>query len=294
MLNAGHPGFAHAPVIKAIVGIVILSTVFGAIIGSQTRLTLRMHDVTEYKQVWRLVTHNFVFTTPGEFLFGIVLLYFFRQFERQMGSSRFAAFAVITASVYTAILAAFQVMFPRIMPASGPYSLVFGSIVYFFFETPKIYHFQLLGGLELSDKAFAYLIALQLVFSSPPRSAVSCSAALAAGLSYRIPPIRDHADIPDFIVAPFARYVLPLMGTTQRSTILRSSRGRRHLDIGNPRAHRNGLAIGTGEAGPPPISEGNIDTLIAMGFSREQSISALVRCNDDVQRATEQLLNTSG
>jgi hypothetical protein len=41
------------------------------------------------QELWRLLTSSLCFTTPGEALFGLVLLYQFRVFERQLGSSKF-------------------------------------------------------------------------------------------------------------------------------------------------------------------------------------------------------------
>lgn len=283
MLNAGHPGFVHAPVTKAVIALVVLSTVFGSIIGSQTRLTLRLPEIINNLQLWRLFTHNFVFTTPGELLFGVVLLYFFRQFERQMGSSRYAAFALVTASIHTFALCIAQLLSPSLLPASGPYALVFSCLVHFFFETPKIYHFQLLGALEFSDKSFAYLLAVQLTCSDPPRSLLSFAAALAAGLAYRLPGVREHADFPDSVVAACSSYVLPLLATNQRT----STRSRRQYE----RMRTGGAVVREREHA---VSEDNVETLVAMGFSREQSVAALQRNHDDVHRATEQLLAASG
>jgi len=46
------------------------------------------------KQIWRLVTSQWIFTSTGEFIFGILLLYIFRSFERRYGSSKFAVFCL--------------------------------------------------------------------------------------------------------------------------------------------------------------------------------------------------------
>lgn len=283
MLHAGHPGFVHAPVTKAIIALVVLATVFGSILGSQTRLTLNLSDAIHNLHLWRLFTHNFVFTTPGELIFGIVLLYYFRQFERQMGSSRFAAFALITATLCTVFLSLFQLVFPTGVPAPGPYALIFASLVHFFFETPKIYHFHLFGALHLSDKSFAYLLALQLIASRPPRSLLSTFIALLSGILYRLPPLRER-DLPDFLITFCSTYVLPFLGTNPRPSRFRP---RRHHHRHHHHHHHHNRG-----ASPPaqPIAEANVDTLVAMGFSREQSIAALHQNQDDIQRATDQLL----
>lgn len=303
MISAGQPGFLHAPVSKAIITTVVLATVFGSIIGSQTRLTLRISEITTHFQIWRLFTHNFVFTTPGELLFGVVLLYFFRQFERQLGSSRFAAFAFITTCIYTILLVSLQLFLSTsiltadvasaLTPASGPYALIFASVVFFFFETPKIYHFQILGALELSDKFFPYLLTVQLICSSPPRSLISCAAALISGLLYRFPGVRENADTPEPIVSFCSRFLLPWIRTSSRPE---TTRGRITIlsDSQNSGPRGRSTSISTESNDAVPISESNVDTLIQMGFSQEQSISALVRSQDDVQRATDMLLSTSG
>ena len=48
------------------------------------------------RELWRLVTSSLCFTAPGEALFGLVLLYNFRVFERQRGSSKFGVRALPT------------------------------------------------------------------------------------------------------------------------------------------------------------------------------------------------------
>lgn len=41
-------------------------------------------------QFWRLITSHLFFTSPGELLFGTLLIYYFRLLERQMGTEKFA------------------------------------------------------------------------------------------------------------------------------------------------------------------------------------------------------------
>lgn len=305
MLNAGQAGFVHAPVTKTIVAVVVLTTVFGSVIESQARLTLHFNAIVEGFQFWRLFTHHFVFTTPGELLFGIVLLYFFRQFERQLGASRFAALALTTSSVYTAVLFVLQMIDARLIAVSGPYSLIFASLVHFFFETPKIYHFQLLGILDLSDKTFIYLLAVQLVFSMPPRSFISCLAALISGALFRIPVVRNHVDIPEPIVQFFSVYILPWLGTAPRNPMFRRTRSAaRQARVA---AAVNGLLDASartqdGQVGDETaqdtvvvedIIDEHVEMLVSMGFSRDNSITALRRTHNDVQAATEILLRST-
>lgn len=299
MLNAGQPGFVNAPVTKFVIGVVVVATLFGSILGSQKRLVLSMDAVIKHGQLWRLATHNFVFSTPGELLFGVVLLYYFRQFERQMGSSRFAALATFTASLHTLGLLVFHLLLPSSLPrpASGPYALVFACLVRFAFETPALYVFQLVGSLSLTDKTFPYLLALQLVLSDPARSLPPILTATVAGLAARIPFIAHRLDTPKVLVNFSSSTLLPLLNTAPPpSRMMPGRRIRQRRDhVARGTANADGerrdesRPISTAEA-QASVSGAHIDTLIAMGFSRQRSISALLRSNDDVQMATEQLL----
>jgi hypothetical protein len=57
------------------------------------KLNSLMGDVVGRFQLWRLATNHFFFTSPGEVLFGLILFYYFRLFERQMGSAKFGVHA---------------------------------------------------------------------------------------------------------------------------------------------------------------------------------------------------------
>ncbi len=46
--------------------------------------------LSSLSQAWRLGTSQFAFATNGELVVGLILLYNFRQFERQFGSKKFA------------------------------------------------------------------------------------------------------------------------------------------------------------------------------------------------------------
>lgn len=228
MLNAGHAGFVHAPVTKVIISTVVLTTVFGSIIESRTRLTLNLTSVIKSHQFWRLLTHHFVCSTPGELLFGTVLIYFFRQYERQLGSSKFSSIIFLSSTIYTILLLLYLNYLPQLIaPASGPYSCIFMILLYFMFETPKIYHLQVLGLFNLSDKTFPYLILIQLLLSSPPSSFVSSFFAIIAALICRFPFISTFCDWPQPIISMSSNYILPYIGTTPRPSTV-SAQARRN------------------------------------------------------------------
>jgi membrane associated rhomboid family serine protease len=219
-------------VTKAILISVVSTTLFASIAGTHSKLSLNALSVLQHGEAWRLVTHNFLFATPGELLFGVVLLYFLRQFERQMGSSRFFAFAMLSASFYTTELFLLDLAIGRrVVLSSGPYPFIFASMVRFFFETPKIYEFQLFGNLSLSDKSFPYLLAVQLVFSSIPQSLICLGCGIVGGLVLRLPVLQPYIQTPTPLVSLASTTILPLMDTAPAN----STRARR---LSHPRRGR--------------------------------------------------------
>ena len=57
---------------------------------------LGLQKVVQKLQLWRLVTAPFVFSSTPELLFGLYLLYFFRVFERQIGSNKYMVWPVVS------------------------------------------------------------------------------------------------------------------------------------------------------------------------------------------------------
>lgn len=250
MLSVGHAGFVYAPVTKAMVSMVILTTVFGSIISSQSRLTLHYEAVRHSYQLWRVLTHHFVFSTPGELLFGMVLMYYFRQFERHVGSSKFCFNLTIVSLLYTGLLLLVQWLCFRylieyqqqhhhhattvtdiIAIASGPYAFIMMTVVQFIFETPRIYHFQLFKLVHLSDKTLPFLTVVQLLLSNPPASLTSAACAAVAALTYRIVVhalgLDPYLDFPQPLVAFASTSILPWLNTSPPSNAVSSAAARR-------------------------------------------------------------------
>lgn len=47
-----------------------------------------VNPTPRFSHFWRIFTHQLFFNSAGDMLFGLLLLYSFRVFERQMGSER--------------------------------------------------------------------------------------------------------------------------------------------------------------------------------------------------------------
>lgn len=96
-------------------------------------------------QVWRLLTSHLVFNNMGQAFFGLIALYNLRQFERQLGAKKFAAFLVISyiISLFSQILVLFLVNTvggQHFVFDNGPYFLIFALLSLFYCKRLIIYN----------------------------------------------------------------------------------------------------------------------------------------------------------
>ncbi|TVU00743.1 hypothetical protein EJB05_53826 [Eragrostis curvula] len=183
-MNGGIPGFRNAPASRAVV---VAAALFSVTFGFRGRLR-DLGLVYEKLQIWRLIISLFAFSSTPELIFGAALLYYFRVFERQIGSNKYAVFIIFSTvvSVLLQILALGYLKDPSLdMLTSGPYGLIFASYVPFFFDIPISMKFRIFG-LSVSDKSFVYLAGLQLLFSSGRHSIIPGLSGILAGLLYRM------------------------------------------------------------------------------------------------------------
>ncbi|TVU34733.1 hypothetical protein EJB05_16582 [Eragrostis curvula] len=276
-MNGGIPGFRNAPASRAVV---VAAALFSVTFGFRGRLRdlglsyqasspsrlprvfhSEINSVYEKLQIWRLIISLFAFSSTPELIFGAALLYYFRVFERQIGSNKYAVFIIFSTvvSVLLQILAlgylkgsllfVYCIQFfsdirstdPSLdMLTSGPYGLIFASYVPFFFDIPISMKFRIFG-LSVSDKSFVYLAGLQLLFSSGRHSIIPGLSGILAGLLYRM-----------------------------------NTFGIRRLK-------------GTHSA-TQDLTESSIATLVSMGFDRTSAMRALALTNYDVNLASNILL----
>lgn len=126
-----------------------------------------------------------LFATPGELLFGSILIYYFRILERQMGISRFAAYVAVSITISTLLQIAALVAFPATIKAfsSGPYGYIFSSLTLVYLRIPRLHNLSVFG-IPVTDKFFAYLLAAQMAFSSTPASLFSAAIGIITGCIY--------------------------------------------------------------------------------------------------------------
>ncbi|KAJ0521320.1 putative peptidase S54, rhomboid domain-containing protein [Helianthus annuus] len=149
--------------------------------------TVFIKDIWKKLQLWKLIVSVFAFSSTPELMFGAYLLYYFRVFERQIGSNKysvFVSFSIIVSTLLQLFAQAFLNDPALSMLTSGPYGLIFSSFVPFFFDIPVSTRFRV-SSVSFSDKSFIYLAGLQLLLSSWKRSLIPGLCGILAGSLYR-------------------------------------------------------------------------------------------------------------
>ncbi|KAK3162232.1 hypothetical protein QOZ80_1BG0087160 [Eleusine coracana subsp. coracana] len=284
-MNGGLPGFHNAPASRAVVVSAALFSITFGFRGRSLNLGLSYQSVYEKLQIWRLITSLFAFSSTPELIFGAALLYYFRVFERQIGSNKYAVFIVFSTviSVLLQILALGYLKDPSSNPlTSGPYGLIFASYVPFFFDIPISMKFRIFG-LSLSDKSFVYLAGLQLLFSSGRRSVIPGLSGILAGLLYRLNTFGiRRLKFPELSISLFSRIPWPFPNNSYQGLPTTETDG----SIPSHQVRQN---EGTFSASQDP-AESSIATLVSMGFDRNSAMQALVLTNNDVNLASNILL----
>lgn len=196
--------------------------------------------------------------------------------------------------------------------SSGPYTIL-GSTLYLFHRyTPRL-HPRIVSILEfeLSEKAFTYFFALQVIGSHGYYSVIPTFCGYIAGFLYcsKALPISKW-EFPDFvyrcsysIVSPFVEsqpsaltfvYDMGRGANRPRGVVpntaasWNSSRGDTDRRNSRPLVHP---PPSQNESLPPsPPSEEAIETLMAMGFDHESVVRTLQQCDNNVEVAANRLL----
>ncbi|CAA7060515.1 unnamed protein product [Microthlaspi erraticum] len=288
-MNGGPSGFHNAPVTKAFVITSALFTVFFGIRGRSSKLGLSYQDIFEKFRIWKLIMSTFAFSSTPELMFGLYLLYYFRVFERQIGSNKYSVFILFSGTV-SLLLEVFLLSFLKDTTAnlltSGPYGLIFASFIPFYLDIPVSTRFRVFG-VSFSDKSFIYLAGVQLLLSSWKRSLFPGVCGIIAGSLYRLNILGIRkAKFPEFVTSFFSRLSLPSFSSSPPSAPSRTIVGTISPNTGR-RPERSQPAPVTSQVEP---SEEAIATLVSMGFDRNAARQALVHARNDVNAATNILL----
>ncbi|KAI3993984.1 hypothetical protein MKX01_002997 [Papaver californicum] len=291
-MNGGPSGFQNAPVSRAFVLASGLLTIYFGIQGRSSTLGLSYLDGFKKLKIWKLIASVFAFSSTPELMFGLYLLYYFRVFERQIGSNKYSVFilfSVIVSSVFE-VLAFTLLKDPTLnILTSGPYGLIFSSFVPFYFDIPVSTRFRIFG-VSISDKSFIYLAGLQLLFSSWKRSILPGICGILAGSLYRLNILRIRKiKFPAFIASFFSRLSFPSPGIAPPTTSGRNVIGNVPSFTGREVQRNNPIAPPAFTTEPP---EESITTLVSMGFDRNTARQALIHARNDINMATNILLES--
>lgn len=288
-MNGGPSGFNNAPVTKIFIIACVLFTILAGIQGRSAKVALSYQDIFGKLRIWKLIMSVFAFSSTPELMFGLYLLYYFRVFERQIGSNKYSVFILfsVIVSVFFEVGALAFLKDPMNVLTSGPYGLVFASFVPFYFDIPVSTRFRVLS-VRFSDKAFIYLAGLQLLLSSWKRSFLPGVCGILAGSLYRLNVFRiRRAKFPEFVASFFSRLSLPSMGSRPASST-RNTVGNAPSYTGRQAEFQRTYPVPMPSTTEP--AEDSIATLVSMGFDRNSARQALVQARNDVNAATNILL----
>uniref|UniRef100_A0A7S0DXC6 UBA domain-containing protein n=1 Tax=Hanusia phi TaxID=3032 RepID=A0A7S0DXC6_9CRYP len=286
-------------------GLSAIATITCSAIKAGKLLELDGEGLLVRRQVWRVITYQFFFSTASELIIGMVLMYTFRQFERHWGSKKFGAFIVV-AKTLSAIMGTGALFLQRswrqnfvMQVASGPYGLIFASLVQYYFEIPVSQPMQIFG-LNFSNKTFVYIFAMQLSCSLSRPSQLAAASGILTGIMYRwnVLGLRKYM-LPSWIYHLSSALFLPFLDApvdVAARPLARPRAQQRRADSG---AHQQ-----TGEHGllqrqaarAPELRRNDaaaIANLANMGFHDvERNQRLLDRYNGDVNRVVEELIGS--
>eukprot|EP00210_Caulerpa_lentillifera_P003313 g3164.t1 len=276
-MNAGPAGFTNAPVLKAL----CLTTTGSSVLWQ----AMQQNFVKPISPVLKPFVRAFVFKKTGELIFGVALLYYFRILERQTGSRKFGAYAVVVSTISFGLQSAIETAYKLKPLPSGPYGFIFASFLSLVFDIPPSQRLSFCG-VPLSDKAFTYIMGLPLMFSNGTASMMAAACGVLAGFTYN----SNLFNIRKFRFPVFVNLLLSntvgrlLMGRSDRPIItMNSTRTTRHRQSQNTGQNSQSRGV--------VVSETAIQQLLSMGFEEDRVRTALQMTNNDIQSAIAMLVD---
>lgn len=290
-MNDKPSGFQNAPVTKGLVLICGVASIIAATQGRPSFSSLSYQAIVKKLHLWRLVTSVFVFSSTSELMFGLYPLYYFRVFERQIGSIKYSVFILFATIFSTLFELTTLVVFKDYISgglAPGPYGIIVSPFVPFFLDIPVSTRFQIFS-VRFSDKSFVYLVGLQLLLSSWKRSFIPGFCGVHVGLLYRMNIFRiKKLKLPKSVASTTSwLFFSPLVSGGSSTVSSRRIVTRETID-----APMGQQFQGNWVAPTMVESEAAILTLVSMGFDRSSAIRALAQARNDIHAAVELLLNS--
>nr|XP_009414212.1 PREDICTED: rhomboid-like protein 20 isoform X1 [Musa acuminata subsp. malaccensis] len=293
MMHAGPTGFRNAPVTRTLVITSAVLSVTSAVSGRPRRLGLSFQDIFENHDLLKAIPSVFAFSSIPELVAGFYLLYYFRVFERQIGSNKYSVFVLfcIVASTFFEILALALLKDSHVL-ASGPYGLIFAAFVPFFVDVPVMSRFRVLG-INFTDKSIVYFVGFQLLLCGWKWSFIPGMCGVLAGFLYFVNAfgIRrlklDHVQFPKKVASVVSRLFLSSSTSSTHNSTANIRRNAR-VPYADHRVQHNYSSVGHISMPEPP--ESSIATLVSMGFDGNAARQALMQARNDLNVATNILL----
>ena len=272
-------------------------------------------------EMWRLVTGQILFNNMAQAFVALILLYTYRQFERQLGLRKFGAFVVVSYAtsllMQLAVVLLCYVVGVNVVPSSGPFFLLFALVPFYYNCIPKLSVSQYsVVGVNLSEKSWIYFLLLQLALSGGYESALPAACGFISGLLYirnvgglqklRLPTRVESAFS---VVGGFFASLIPFSAAAPQRGDARAAppTGRAAMDQRGayappPATDGDGwqnfddtddfsAARSTAvPSGAVTVSEENVQVLMSMGFARPIAVHALENNDNNVEAAANYLL----
>lgn len=304
-------GFEHAPITKTLC---ILSAALTLLLlrrDNRPNNSLALDIKYLFKgELWRIFTSPLSFNSMPHLVIGLMLMYSFRQFERQLGTRKFGAFFVVSVAISILIQLAIIVVARGcgmdFVPSSGPFFFIYSLIPLFYQYIPTLHPTKLqVLGLSFSEKSWTYILACQLLFSDGTDSFGAGVAGLVAGYLYTWDGLglQDYR-LPSMVEAPFmalgsvfsSLFQAPAGATpggrpTQRRP-RRENIGGGLQGLGNQMlpTDMGALFDDRSRLGLQPREE-DIQTLMNLGFDRSSVERALLSTGNNIDAAANILLS---
>lgn len=255
------------------------------------------YDVTRvlhHGEWWRILSSKLVFLETRDCLSCALLMFHFRSIERRFGSRTFLnhliGHFVLTCSLEYLFIRLLSSFLPEYLPdviPSGPFFVVYPLLQWFVREFPSLPKGSPSSDTPLVTPLFIVTIMAIDLFFAPSKIYFCLGSTLLAGALFA----ENFCEIKRLIRLP--RWLFPRkscevntrkMGASVEIQRAMQAEFLEQQMIYNSRIYRNNR-----NSSPPP--EELISQLTEMGFSRDNAIQALQSTNNNVQMATNILLN---
>lgn len=320
-------GFYKASVSKFVLGSLTVSHIalnIGALSNLQKYLVCKIPDSMNKGEWWRLFTSKIAFLETKDAVFCLVLIYYFRIFERRLGSRKFVSHLIAMTTLSGLFEWVITSLFLTYNPKSlsgilsiGPFGAVLPWFVFYMTDIPGSSSTSVLG-ITMSNKIMTYLFGMQVILGSMPNFIMGTSA-LVAGVLVKANAlwVQNVLAVPKWLAKSTQKlfgWVIdsspPEQGAIGATLEIQRSQQIEALEQYqiqqqarmNARRLPNQLFRQRGPhqqqqqqqpAAAPEPTEANITLLVDMGFPRQQAIGALREAHNDLSTATAILLRNA-